>query len=411
MIAYPLWGMKLKKHLFIFFYIFLCLALFIVSNVEIEKLLQMPSEIYSSYGEICDVNKDRLFGSLVKLDSIDNGLSTDNNNEEGVAIFKLFGFIPIKKVKIKYIPEEEVYVGGMPIGLTVNTEGAVVVSDSSVDVKTSKVTKNEVLKNGDIITKVNDKKIENLNEISEYLNEDSDEATVEFKRNGKTKTCKLPIIKDSSGNYKLGVWVKDDISGIGTLTFVRKSDNAFGALGHPITNGKDNNVISIKDGQIYNCTLVSINKGEKGDPGELRCAFVPKNPLGEIEQNTNYGIYGNLNDLNIVDTNLSYPIGGRLGVRCGSAKIVSYISGIKEEYEIEIIKANYQNSVSDKSMVFRVKDKRLLDLTGGIIQGMSGSPIVQNGKIIGAITHVFISDPTKGYGIYSDWMLEQLNNQ
>lgn len=372
--------------------------------------MQMPSEIYSSYQEISDVNKDKLFGSLIKLDSVENGLLTDCNKDEGVAIFKLFGLIPIKKIKIKYLPEEEVYVGGMPIGLTVDTEGAVVVSDSSIDVKTSKVSKNEVLRNGDIITKVNDNKIDNLEEISSLINENTDQVTVEFKRNGKIRSCKLPLIKDSSGNYKLGIWVKDDISGIGTLTFVRKSDNAFGALGHPVTNGKDNDVVSIKSGQIYNCNLVSINKGERGNPGELRCVFTSKNSLGEIVKNTNYGVYGNLNNTDIVDTNLSYSLGGRLGVRCGKAKIISYISGIKEEYEIEIIKANYQNSASDKSIVFRVKDKRLLDLTGGIVQGMSGSPIVQNGKIIGAVTHVFISDPTKGYGIYSDWMLEQLDS-
>ncbi len=400
----------MKKFILILFCVFIGFSFVILNNIEVEKLLQMPNEIYSNYDEIKKVNNDNLFGKFIKLKSSNNDFQTDDNKEEDVAIFKLFGFIPIKKVKIKYIPEEEVYVGGKPIGLTVNTNGAIIVSDNLVDIKENKILKNQVLKNGDIITKINNHEINDLNDLNDFIDKDSSDAEVEYIRNGKTKICRIPTIKDSNGNYKLGVWVKDDISGIGTLTFVRKSDNAFGALGHPVTNGKSDSLVSIKNGEIFDCTLVSINKGEKGEPGELRCVFVPKNSIGEIKENTEYGIYGKINNLNIVDTNLTYSLGGRLGVRCGNAKIVSYISGIKEEYDIEIIKANYQNSVSDKSMIFRVKDKRLLDLTGGIVQGMSGSPIIQNGKIIGAVTHVFLSDPSKGYAIYSDWMLEQIND-
>lgn len=400
----------MKKFILILFCVFIGFSFVILNNIEVEKLLQMPNEIYSNYDEIKKVNNDNLFGKFIKLKSSNNDFQTDDNKEEDVAIFKLFGFIPIKKVKIKYIPEEEVYVGGKPIGLTVNTNGAIIISDNLVDIKENKILKNQVLKNGDIITKINNHEINDLNDLNDFIDKDSSDAEVEYIRNGKTKICRIPTIKDSNGNYKLGVWVKDDISGIGTLTFVRKSDNAFGALGHPVTNGKSDSLVSIKNGEIFDCTLVSINKGEKGEPGELRCVFVPKNSIGEIKENTEYGIYGKINNLNIVDTNLTYSLGGRLGVRCGNAKIVSYISGIKEEYDIEIIKANYQNSVSDKSMIFRVKDKRLLDLTGGIVQGMSGSPIIQNGKIIGAVTHVFLSDPSKGYAIYSDWMLEQIND-
>lgn len=400
----------MKRFLLVFFCSLIGFSLLILNNIELEKILQIPNEIFSSYEEIKSVNNDNLFGKFIKLESVKNDFQTDDNKEEDVAIFKLFGFIPIKKVKIKYIPEEEVYVGGKPIGLTVNTNGAIIVSDNLVDIKENKILKNQVLKNGDIITKINNHEINDLNDLNDFIDKDSSDAEVEYIRNGKTKICRIPTIKDSNGNYKLGVWVKDDISGIGTLTFVRKSDNAFGALGHPVTNGKSDSLVSIKNGEIFDCTLVSINKGEKGEPGELRCVFVPKNSIGEIKENTEYGIYGKINNLNIVDTNLTYSLGGRLGVRCGNAKIVSYISGIKEEYDIEIIKANYQNSVSDKSMIFRVKDKRLLDLTGGIVQGMSGSPIIQNGKIIGAVTHVFLSDPSKGYAIYSDWMLEQIND-
>ena len=218
------------------------------------------------------------------------------------------------------------------------------------------------------------------------------------------------LLKNDENKYKLGVWVRDDFSGVGTLTFVRKDTFEFAALGHPVTNDKSENIIDISDGQLYNCSLVGINKGYKNDPGELKCVFVQKNQEGNIIKNTKFGIYGYLNNTkNLIDTNLTANLGGRLSVKPGKAKLISSVSGIREEYDIEIIKANYQSKSDDKSIIFRVKDKRLLELTGGIVQGMSGSPIMQNGKLIGAVTHVFLSDPTKGYAVYSDWMLEQMS--
>ena len=163
----------------------------------------------------------------------------------------------------------------------------------------------------------------------------------------------------------------------------------------------------VANGKVYECDLLGVNKGKKNNPGELRCIFVSNSKSkGTIENNYKFGINGVLDDLNgLVDENVTAKLGGRLGVKMGKAKLVSTISGIREEYDIEIIKANYQKSADDKSLVFRVKDKRLLEMTGGIVQGMSGSPIMQDGKIVGAVTHVFLSDPTKGYGVYSDWMV------
>ena len=171
--------------------------------------------------------------------------------------------------------------------------------------------------------------------------------------------------------------------------------------------GNSSNIVPVKEGKIYLCNLIGINKGEKNNPGQLRCLFLQNSKnKGNIVSNSKFGINGTMSNLDgLVDENLTAKLGGRLSVTPGKATIVSDISGIKEEYEIEIIKANYQKKANDKSLVFRVKDKRLLDLTGGIVQGMSGSPIMQNGKIVGAVTHVFLSDPTKGYGVYCDWML------
>ena len=194
------------------------------------------------------------------------------------------------------------------------------------------------------------------------------------------------------------------------MTFVKKNGD-YGALGHPITNSNSNTIVPITSGNIYDCNLIGIHKGQKNNPGELRGVFVQKNSKGTIEKNTPYGIFGNITESDgLFDTNRCVDIGGRLSVRPGKATLVSSVSGIQEEYEIEIIKASYQTKSSDKSMVFRVTDERLLNLTGGIVQGMSGSPILQNGKLVGAVTHVFLSDSTKGYAVYSDWMLEQFDD-
>lgn len=401
-----------NKKIILFVYFFLLVLSYFAYNIDFVKLYQLPSSIYSSFEEVESAKNDNLFGNFVSLDFNKNDVKTGKNGEnESEVIFKLFGFIPIKKVTMKILPEEEVYAGGVPIGLTVYLDGAMVISASSVDLENMKVSQNSYLKNGDVIKKIDGQEINDINDISNVLEKVNNEKTcVEIERNGVIKSFNLPLLKDKDGKVKLGIWVKDDISGIGTLTFVRKSDYGYGALGHPVTNGKSENSLEIKDGKIYNCSLVGINKGRENDPGELKCVFVQRNDIGSIDKNTKFGIFGKLSEnASIIDQNLSYKLGGRLSVRPGSAKIISAVSGIREEYDIEIIKANFQSKSSDKSMVFRVKDKRLIALTGGIVQGMSGSPIVQDGKIIGAVTHVFLNDSSKGYGIYTDFMLEQLN--
>ena len=401
-----------NKKIILFVYFFLLVLSYFAYNIDFVKLYQLPSSIYSSFEEVESAKNDNLFGNFVSLDFNKNDVKTGKSGEnESEVIFKLFGFIPIKKITMKILPEEEVYAGGVPIGLTVYLDGAMVISASSVDVENMKVSQNSYLKNGDVIKKIDGQEINDINDISNVLEKVNKEKTcVEIERNGIVKSFNLPLLKDKDGKVKLGIWVKDDISGIGTLTFVRKSDYGYGALGHPVTNGKSENTLEIKDGKIYNCSLVGINKGRENDPGELKCVFVQRNDIGSIDKNTKFGIFGKLSEnASIIDQNLSYKLGGRLSVRPGNAKIISAVSGIREEYDIEIIKANFQSKSSDKSMVFRVKDKRLIALTGGIVQGMSGSPIVQDGKIIGAVTHVFLNDSSKGYGIYTDFMLEQLN--
>ena len=379
------------------FLTFLCLSVL----APVQLLNQFEGGFLADYDDVDVVNENKTFGPLIKteLKAKDQQVG-GQKNKQGEIVFKLFGFIPIKKVDVVLASDDDYYVGGVPVGLAINTGGAIVIGDEN----------DSVLKEGDIITQINGVEVKNLNQISEVLQNCGEEVEIVYlRKNRPIKALLKPHKDDETGRLKLGLWVKDDVTGVGTLTFVNKTTHKYGALGHPIVEANSGNTVPVSTGSLYECNLIGINKGKKNDPGELKCVFVSNSKSkGDIESNTKFGISGYLKDTKgLVDENLTAKLGGRLGVKLGKAKIVSSISGIREEYDIEIIKANYQKNANDKSLVFRVKDKRLLELTGGIVQGMSGSPIMQDGKIVGAVTHVFLNDPTKGYGVYSDWMVAE----
>ena len=383
-------------------------------NTNFVALSELPQTGYVTYNEINDMNKQSQFGKFVTADLEQKDMIVGGEkNKISTLKFKLFGIIPVKEVSVNVGEEKEVFVGGIPLGFSLNTKGLIVVGDNSVLTQegNKETQKDKTILPGDILTEINGKEITSVSVVEEELN-DFDNEFVDLKvlRKDKTIDIKLKPAKDmESNNYKLGLWVKNNASGVGTLTFVDQNKN-FGALGHPITDYETGSVIPVQDGKIYNCSLVGITKGERGKPGELKCLFLQgKNSKGSVSKNTNSGVFGDIKDsTNIVDENKKAIVGNRINVKPGKAYIVSSVSGVREEYEIEIIKANNQKQKSDKSIIFRVKDKRLLSMTGGIVQGMSGSPILQDGKIIGAVTHVFLNDSTKGYGIYIDWMLQEI---
>lgn len=381
-------------------------------NVNFSDIFSLPTNSIVSYNDIETINDNKIFGKYVNAELADIKVGNDKTSY-GKLWLKLFGFLPLKQINVEVTKGEDVFVGGIPLGFSIKTKGLLIVGSNTVlsnsgGVETVKSTE---LKEGDIILQINGVDIVDYEQIPELLNQNEGKRSkLSILRNGEIFTCDIVPEKDlQSGDYKIGLWVKDNASGIGTLTFVKKSNNRFGALGHPITDFETGVEIPVQEGNIYRCSLVGINKAEKNNPGELRCIFLQGvNNKGEIEKNTKFGVYGTVTELeNIVDYNLTAEIGSRMTVKTGKASIVSSVSGVREEYSIEIIKTSYQPESDDKSFVFRVTDKRLLSLTGGILQGMSGSPILQNGKLIGAVTHVFVSDPTKGYGIYADWMVQQ----
>lgn len=386
-----------------FGFVLLCL------NINYVALAEIPSNIHITLEDLEDFNNFNSFGAFVDAEINDNIISVGGERRHNTYLkLKLFGVIPIKQVEAVVEDSRELYLGGIPLGFSINTKGLIVVGENKVD---DEFKQKSPFKTGDIITHINNTLIEEPSDIKDLLsNCAGEEIVVKLLRNKQEKEVTLfPQYDKSCNEYKLGLWVRDDAQGIGTLTFVTK-DGKFGALGHSISDYETGVEIPVKDGGIYHCNLVGINKAEKRKTGELRCLFSQtKNPIGNVTNNAHSGVFGESENFDgIVDVNLKANVGSRMLVKLGKAKIISSVSGVREEYDIEIIKAKYQPSSNDKSFVFRVIDKRLIDLTGGIVQGMSGSPIMQNGRIIGAITHVFLNDATKGYGIYLDWMLEEI---
>ena len=306
---------------------------------------------------------------------------------------------------------QTVMLGGYVLGYSFDTKGVLVVSTSvlfGLDNETNIIGKE--LKSGDIIISINDKEMSTSEQISKFvdkLGQKGEDAKIKFLRNGKEmETVMKPVYDIFADAYKIGVWTKDELSGVGTVTFI-KSDGSFGALGHPITDSTTGKKLDVKQGKVYDCSVIGIAKSKYGMPGELRGVISRKSPLGSVDKNSNYGIYGDIDisKFSLLE-NQMIEVGGRSTVKPGKAQIYCALDGDKvNSYDIEIIKTNYQAVSNDKSLVFKITDKELIEKTGGIVQGMSGSPIVQNGKLVGAVTHVFVNDSTKGFGIYIDWMI------
>lgn len=306
----------------------------------------------------------------------------------------------------------EVYPGGISIGVKINNKGALVVGYSDISTheglseSPGKVAGIEL---GDIIEEVNGENIETCSDlISKVKTCRNDEMTVKILRGNSEITKKVSLIKEDN-EYKIGLWVRDSTAGIGTLTFYDKDSKTFGALGHPITDGDTNVSFNIKSGTLLRSSVLSIKKGERGNPGEIKGLFINENEsIGNIEKNTNSGIYGDASvELINPNFNKAMTVAYRDEIKEGHAQIITTVEdGGAKAYDIEILKLLPQDEPGSKSMIIKIVDPVLLEKTGGIVQGMSGSPIIQNGKIIGAVTHVLINKPDVGYGIYIEWMLQ-----
>ena len=263
------------------------------------------------------------------------------------------------------------------------------------------------MQSGDYIEAINGQPLSDKEALVTNLNHMGEsEALLRVRRAGKELELSVNTVKTEDGSRKLGAWVRDDTQGIGTMTYLEE-DGSFGALGHGISDSDTGRVVEIENGALYETEILGIEKGSAGNPGVMAGViyYGPGSRLGSVDQNTDCGIFGTV-DEKFRQKILEQPVevGHRQDVKKGKAWIRSYVSGSACDYEIEIQRVDYSPARENKSLVFQVTDERLLRLTGGIVQGMSGSPILQNGKLVGAVTHVFVNDPTKGYGIFMENM-------
>lgn len=320
------------------------------------------------------------------------------------------------KCAVETIPRY-VYASGRVIGIHEKTNGVLVVDTDCVEDESGKECNPSkgLVCGGDYITAVNDCTVSSKKEIVKILSSLSEESSAAIKlslnRNNKSKEVEITPIKDKNNNLKLGIWIKDDMAGIGTMTYYTL-DGRFGALGHGIGDGSTDELLDTGEGEIYTVSLSEIIKGKEGKPGELSGVIYcgTKNHIGVLANNTPLGIYGNLDkeDLkSFEEEDKCYEICHKEQIEKGEAYIVSDISGEIAEYKIMITDVDTRKDKSNDGLKFNVSDEKLINLTGGIVQGMSGSPIIQNGKIIGAVTHVLVNDPTKGYGVFIDAMLDE----
>lgn len=323
---------------------------------------------------------------------------------------KLFGVIPVRTVAVQVEPKLQLAACGNTVGIKIFTKGLVCVGTQALTTSEGHrvdLSREQDVRTGDILLKANDTELSSTEQLGELLAQNGS-APIHFviRREGRELTKILSPVKTDEG-YRLGLWIRDSTAGIGTLTYYDPKSGSFGALGHPITDSDTGALMPISEGSLLKAAVIGVEKGVQGEPGELKGIFkTSEPPLGVVRQNTEQGVFGILDDPE--ETVKTYPVASRNQVSEGPATIISNI--YQEEtaaYEIEIQKVARYQTGGFKDLVIRVTDSRLLEETGGIVQGMSGSPIIQDGKLVGAVTHVFVNDPTRGYGIFIENMLAE----
>ncbi|HJC55943.1 MAG TPA: SpoIVB peptidase [Candidatus Eisenbergiella intestinipullorum] len=323
---------------------------------------------------------------------------------------KLFGLIPFKTVQVEVIDDRTLIPAGIPIGIYVKTKGVLVIATGEFEGPEGQMNAPaaRLLKEGDYILKANGEEVTGKAEFMQRIaDSEGKQMLLTIQRDGQQFDVSLQPEQNQNGEYKLGIWIRDNAQGVGTLTWLDE-DNSFGALGHGINDVDTAELMDLESGSLYQTQIVAIRRGENGAPGELTGVidYGESNRIGTIEANTEEGIYGSL-DEEATDGIISsaIPVGLKQEVAEGEAEILCSVGGEPELYTIEITGIHLDHDNVNRGLEITVTDERLLALTGGIVQGMSGAPIIQDGKLIGAVTHVLVNDPTKGYGIFIENML------
>ena len=398
--------MKFYKKLFIIF-------ILLIVYTYICNICLLPSDIILMQGETLNLNT--LYGLNVENSETLQASSNLNNSitsETGKVDLRLnlFNIFEVKNVSVSVIPKTTVIPLGKAIGMKLYTEGVLVVGMSEIDGK--KPYEKSGIEEGDTIVEVDNIEINSTDELIECVNSSNGKKLeITYISDEEEKTASIEPVQTGENEYKLGLWVRDAAAGVGTLTFYEPSTGSFACLGHGINDVDTYELINIANGELVTTNILDIVKGEDGEPGEIRGSIDNGVTLGDISKNTAFGVYGditNLSRLNI-DTSKEMEVANRSEIKTGKAEIMCELENGKiETYEIEIQKLFLENNKNNKSMLIKVTDENLIEKTGGIIQGMSGAPIIQNGKFIGAVTHVLVNDSKVGYAVFADLMIKQM---
>ena len=402
----------MKKFLKILLILTLIIILVYVSNVT-----SIPDNLILMQGE--ELNIKTMFGLNLENSSGQTieAMASDTekiSKEVGKLDLSLnLGNFSLKDVTVNVIPNTVVIPGGEAIGLRLYTSGVLVIGMSEIvgtDNKSYSPYKDSGIQEGDMIVKIDNKAITCTSDLITKVNEcNGNSVEITYVRDGNNYITEIKPTKTEENEYKLGLWVRDAAAGVGTITYYDPESQMFGALGHGILDIDTDQLIDIAKGEVITSKILSIVKGEKGKPGEVQGSIDNGKVIGEVYKNTNFGIYGKLTDVSLIEGGKTLEVMPRDEVKLGKATIICTLDNNKrEEYEIEIEKLYTSTNRNNKNMIIKVTDERLLEKTGGIIQGMSGSPILQDGKFVGAVTHVMVNNPEKGYGIFADTMLKQM---
>lgn len=411
-------------------------TLALVNTPQFKSFARLPGEIQLPAGQEQEIRLNLPFaltvrteqGEVVRLNGQSQGrdaaligrgesVVVDGVNPGAANLqFRLFGF-PIKRVSVSVVPEMRLIPGGHAIGVRLRSEGVMVVGYSVVNDGSERPRqpgREAGIQPGDVILSINGQALLSEAQTAEAINAGAavgEPLRLVCKRNGEIFERKVTPVQDAgTGRYVVGLYVRDGAAGVGTLTYFDPKSGKYGALGHIITDQDTGKAIDVREGQIIKATITGVRKGERGQAGEKMGTFLEDGlPWGDIQKNTEFGITGSAT---AIPANPLYPqplpVGLMSQVHEGPAKILTVLDGINiEAFDIEIQRVIRQNTADSKSMILRVTDLRLLNRTGGIVQGMSGSPIIQDGRLIGAVTHVFVNDPTRGYGVFIEWMLQE----
>ena len=390
------------------FKIMITFFILIIIYIYVANITLIPKRIILLENEPYKIKK------FIGVDTIET-ISTVNDNGNTVDMeVTVFG-AKVKDVTVETIENTEIVPVGKIIGMKLYTNGVLIVGMSEIENMENELVspyQNCDIKQGDTILKVNDTEIENIENLKEVVNGSNGEnVMLTLLRDGTVVTSNIIPVKTENDEYKLGLWVKDAATGVGTMTYYEKNTGSFAALGHGIVDGDTDKLIDIESGEIVTSDVVSITKAQINSPGEIRGSIINQKTIGNVNKNTQFGIYGILDNLTALNINTenAIPVALRNEIEVGDAKILCSLDGKNtKEYSIKIEKIYPNNNYNNKNMLVRVTDENLINTTGGIIRGLSGSPVIQNGKFVGAITNVLVSNPEIGYAIFGDMMVKEM---